>query len=190
MIDEIENCTSVGGDWFRVNFNPRLVKRLVLFVELTMSDRHTLPDEWQFKSFSLREYRTIFLTIQSMLYAWHIARTMAANSGLPGLGFRSAVWVVDKEELLSRLRRYTAIEAPTIQLVLDLLSFGAGKVRTPDIALQPLVDLRNGSYALSPFVWLKLKQGTEPLRLDGKRDFLRTMTPALLTDGLRIEGGI
>jgi hypothetical protein len=24
----------------------------------------------------------------------------------------------------------------------------------------------------------------------GKRDFLRTMTPALLTDGLRIEGGI
>jgi hypothetical protein len=23
-----------------------------------------------------------------------------------------------------------------------------------------------------------------------KRDFLRTMTPALLTDGLRIEGGI
>jgi hypothetical protein len=27
-------------------------------------------------------------------------------------------------------------------------------------------------------------------RLDRKRDFLRTVTPALLTDGLRIEGGI
>jgi hypothetical protein len=26
--------------------------------------------------------------------------------------------------------------------------------------------------------------------LQCKRDFLRTMTPALLTDGLRIEGGI
>ncbi|UPK09248.1 hypothetical protein IVA93_23055 [Bradyrhizobium sp. 155] len=26
--------------------------------------------------------------------------------------------------------------------------------------------------------------------LERKRDFLRTMTPALLTDGLRIEGGI
>jgi hypothetical protein len=25
---------------------------------------------------------------------------------------------------------------------------------------------------------------------DGKRDFLRTVTPALLADGLRIEGGI
>jgi hypothetical protein len=25
---------------------------------------------------------------------------------------------------------------------------------------------------------------------EGKRDFLRTVTPALLTDGLRIEGGI
>ncbi|MCK1565558.1 hypothetical protein IVB08_16535 [Bradyrhizobium sp. 173] len=29
-----------------------------------------------------------------------------------------------------------------------------------------------------------------PQRLERKRDFLRTMTPALLTDGLRIEGGI
>jgi hypothetical protein len=31
-----------------------------------------------------------------------------------------------------------------------------------------------------------LKAGAD----DGKRDFLRTVTPALLTDGLRIEGGI
>jgi hypothetical protein len=154
LIDEIDSCTSVGDDWFRVNFNPRLVKRLISFVELTMSDRHTLPDDWQFKSFSLREYRTIFLAIQSMLYAWHIARTMAANSGLPGLGYKSSVWVVDKEELLSRLRRYTGVEPAVIRLVLGLLSFGAGQIRTPDIALQPLVDLRNGSYALSPFVWL------------------------------------
>ena len=28
------------------------------------------------------------------------------------------------------------------------------------------------------------------IRLRCKRDFLRTVTPALLTDGLRIEGGI
>jgi hypothetical protein len=28
------------------------------------------------------------------------------------------------------------------------------------------------------------------LHAERKRDFLRTMTPALLTDGLRIEGGI
>jgi hypothetical protein len=27
-------------------------------------------------------------------------------------------------------------------------------------------------------------------RINRKRDFLRTVTPALLTDGLRIEGGI
>ncbi|MCK1325234.1 hypothetical protein IVA94_30900 [Bradyrhizobium sp. 156] len=32
--------------------------------------------------------------------------------------------------------------------------------------------------------------GYNPPRSKRKRDFLRTMTPALLTDGLRIEGGI
>lgn len=35
--------------------------------------------------------------------------------------------------------------------------------------------------------WLNDKQWA---RIERKRDFLRTMTPALLTDGLRIEGGI
>ncbi|MGY4502037.1 hypothetical protein ACVWYH_005994 [Bradyrhizobium sp. GM24.11] len=32
--------------------------------------------------------------------------------------------------------------------------------------------------------------GRQPHLVVCKRDFLRTMTPALLTDGLRIEGGI
>jgi hypothetical protein len=36
----------------------------------------------------------------------------------------------------------------------------------------------------------KLKLTIKKLRHERKRDFLRTMTPALLTDGLRIEGGI
>jgi hypothetical protein len=30
----------------------------------------------------------------------------------------------------------------------------------------------------------------DPGFINRKRDFLRTVTPALLTDGLRIEGGI
>jgi hypothetical protein len=34
-----------------------------------------------------------------------------------------------------------------------------------------------------------LQQPLDPVNI-GKRDFLRTVTPALLTDGLRIEGGI
>ncbi|MCK1344814.1 hypothetical protein IVB52_15000 [Bradyrhizobium sp. CW11] len=32
--------------------------------------------------------------------------------------------------------------------------------------------------------------GSTGMLVNGKRDFLRTMTLALLTDGLRIEGGI
>jgi len=41
----------------------------------------------------------------------------------------------------------------------------------------------------------KLLKGAKPADLpvsfpSSKRDFLRTVTPALLTDGLRIEGGI
>jgi hypothetical protein len=49
-------------------------------------------------------------------------------------------------------------------------------------------------HALPPtiffFVGFNLILWTKRLILQGKRDFLRTVTPALLADGLRIEGGI
>ena len=37
--------------------------------------------------------------------------------------------------------------------VLRYLTFGEMGIRTPDIAIQPLVDLTNGQYAVSPFVF-------------------------------------
>ncbi|MET4491643.1 hypothetical protein [Bradyrhizobium sp. LA7.1] len=154
LLQDIRSRTTIGKDWFRINFNPQLVGRLISFLSTTMSDRQTLPDNWQFSSFSLDEYRKIFLAIQSMLYAWLLVRIELASNGLPGLGYRSSVWVVDKQELIARLRRYTSINESTVGKVLDLLTFGSNQVKSPDIAIQPLIDMKNGFYALSPFVWL------------------------------------
>jgi hypothetical protein len=61
---------------------------------------------------------------------------------------------VGRDELLARLRRYTGVDAPVIGRVLDLITFGSSGIRTPDIAIQPLVDLGDQTYALAPFVWL------------------------------------
>jgi hypothetical protein len=72
---------------------------------------------------------------------------------MPGMGYKSAVYVVPKEELTSRLRRYTGVDSATMKQILDLLTFGSSNIRYHDIAIQPLIDLRNGNYALSPFVW-------------------------------------
>jgi hypothetical protein len=151
--DVLANTTR-GADWFRVNFDPRLVRKLVSGIEPLMGPRHLLPANWKFSGFALGEFKQIFITVQAMLWGWLIARNVLAGRGMPGLAYKSSVWVVGITELRARLRRYTGIDSLTIDRVLELLTFGSCDVREPDVAVQPLIDLGSGDCALAPFVWL------------------------------------
>jgi hypothetical protein len=67
-----------------------------------------------------------------------------------------------------------------------------GKLRVGMIAITVLGGVAE---PVARFVGQKLGAAVEPVMYPNpeayrKRDFLRTVTPALLTDGLRIEGGI
>jgi hypothetical protein len=147
---------TAGDTWFRVNFNPALVSGLVSALQPSMAERHTLPDNWQFNTFTLEQYRKVLLTLQAMLYGWHLARYLVAQQGMVGLGYPSSVWMLPVRELAVRLKQFTGIPRPAITNILDLITFGSNDIREPDIATQPLVDLRNGFYALSPFVFLNI----------------------------------
>jgi len=156
LVNFLLSRTTVAADQFRVNFNPALVSGLVSFLSPHMATRHTLPADWQFNTFSLKEYRQVLLTLQSLAHGWHIARTVLAQNGMHGLGYKSSVWVVGKNELLARLKRYTGLDAAVIARIIDLITFGSNQIRNPDIAVQPLIDLRNGSLALDPFILLDI----------------------------------
>lgn len=70
------------------------------------------------------------------------------------MGYPSAVWVVDRSELIARLSKYTSVNEDIVEKVLGYLTFGAHNIRDPDIALQPLVELKKGCFALSPLLWI------------------------------------
>jgi hypothetical protein len=141
-------------DSFRVKFNKELVSALITNVEPVMRSRHTLPANWEFVSFALRDFRQVFTVIQAMCAGWHLARSLAADSGMLGMGYRSAVWVTGRAEMVKRLCRFTTVQTDVVERILSLLTFGSNGVREPDIATQPLIDLGNGKLALAPFVWL------------------------------------
>jgi len=152
--------TTVGEDWFRVNFDPKLVSELVSSLTPVAARQHSLPDGWTFGDFTLAQFRAVMTTLQAMMMGWFTARNGLAGAGMPGMGYTSSVWVVSKDELAARLGRYTGIALAALKKILELLTFGSSGIRNPDIATQPLIDLRNGNYALSPFVWM----GTNPER--------------------------
>ena len=156
IIDPIIQNTIYRNEEFVLKFSPKLVKQLLQHWEQGHKASFTLPENWKFKYFSIQEFKLTFNTIQAMAYGWFLSRQMAAQKGLKALGYSSALWTPKKSELLARVSRYTGINAEKISKIFEYLTFGSSGVRNPDIAIQPLVDLKNGEYAISSFVWLNV----------------------------------
>uniref|UniRef100_A9U7B1 Predicted protein n=1 Tax=Physcomitrium patens TaxID=3218 RepID=A9U7B1_PHYPA len=70
--------------------------------------------------------------------------------------YGSAVWAPRKGLLLKLIQRHTNLPAKTIQAILKYLTFGEVGIRNPDVAIQPLVDLGNDHYCISPFLMMHL----------------------------------
>jgi len=63
LAELLSAATVAKSDSFGVNFNPRLVAALVSWLSPVFGSRHTLPDNWAFSGFTLRDYRTVFSAI-------------------------------------------------------------------------------------------------------------------------------
>jgi len=149
---KLKTSMRISGGGFSVDFTRRLMEELELAFGAAFSGRHTLPKNWQFTRFSLAQFRRIFTCLQSMANAWFTARQLAAADGAPAIAFASALWTPRKGLLVATLARHTGIEKSVVNEVLRYLTFGEVGIRNPDIAIQPIVDLTNGQYAISPFV--------------------------------------
>ena len=152
----VRSQTRIKRDSFRLNFSPGLVKELKNHLHETHRLRFVLPDNWEFQFFSIQEFKEVFTTIQSMSYGWFMARQFACAEGVTALGFKDALWTPERTELIARLRRYTGIAQEKIDKIVEYLTFGEAGIRNPDIAIQPIVDLRNGELAISTFVFLNV----------------------------------
>ncbi|MDP2032075.1 MAG: hypothetical protein Q8K29_01555 [Polaromonas sp.] len=147
----IANMRKSGG-FFSVDFTRSLLNSLSKALGKSIRSRHVLPEEWQFKHFSLGEYRAVFSCLQAMAFGWFCARQIVAMDGASAVAFPSAVWTPRKGQLLTIISRHTGIQKKVVEAILLYLTFGEVGIRNPDIAIQPLVDLTNGQYAISPFV--------------------------------------
>ncbi len=152
IVDDVLARIKTTETTFEINLNPKLVKTLIQHYSKAAFSRYNLPEEWKTSSFSYGEFRSVFVALQAILYGRFVARSVVASQGMLGLGYPSSVYTPQKDELANRLVRYTRIEISKVSAILDCLTFGSKGIREPDIALQPIIDLKNGSYALSPFV--------------------------------------
>jgi hypothetical protein len=150
---DLDSRVRVKGDRFTICVTPRVVERVIASVEAAFRQRFTLPENWKFSRYSLREFRLVYLVIFALSTIHRRARVVAAAKGCVGLGLLDAVIVTSKEGLISRVARYTGLPTPPIRAILEDLTY-ASRQLNPDPALQPLIHLSKGDYAVSPFLWL------------------------------------
>ena len=137
---------------FKIDFNSDLVSELIILCKKGFSDRYNLPEDWRFSDFTISDFKSVFITTQILSLAWNIAKTKAASMMVEP-AYKSSVWVVRKQELVSTISKYSKIPKDIVQKIYQKITFGGEGIRDPDIAVQPLIDLYNGYYAISPFVW-------------------------------------
>ncbi len=150
--DLITSSLSAGPRHFSWNFTGKNLARVMTYLQPLLARRHILPGGWNFSVFSLQQFRSVFTALQAMSYVWFFARQIAVNSGTADLGYESGVWTPKKRVLLQILKSHTEVPEKVIVGILKYLTFGELGIRNPDIAIQPLVDLGNGSYAISTLV--------------------------------------
>lgn len=152
-IYKVASRVNVKLERFTINPNPKEVGEIVSDLEAVFARCFTLPEQWQFSRYSIRQFQMVYLVMVSICMIQKYARLVAANRGCVGAGINDAVIVTRKADLIARVSRYTGLRAITVQAILDDLTYGYRQER-PDPALQPLIPLFKDKYAVAPFLWI------------------------------------
>jgi hypothetical protein len=85
ILRRLSAATRSGIDWFNLRFNPKLVSALTSWLFPVFNSRYTLPENWTFEGFTLHDYRTVYSTLQAMLFGWHYVRMQELGHARLGL---------------------------------------------------------------------------------------------------------
>lgn len=109
---------------------------------------HLIPEDWQF-AWGGRAEVTLLLNALSLRCIYHIV-AVHFGSGvhrLRGGGESSIVLVLSREQLIADLELMSSLDRTPIRAFVDSLTWGRG-TNTPDPALQPLIPIGSGVFAI------------------------------------------
>jgi len=152
--DMVEPLVQVQGQSFRYGLTPRLVAKVSQLLQPLWDEYFRLPDNWQFLCCSLGEFRRVWQSLESIVFTHIAARAAAAMRGCLGAGYLNGVLLISPDELVARLRRYSGVDEPTVQRIINYLTYGACGIRKPDPVIQPLVRLSESHYVIMPHLIL------------------------------------
>ena len=150
LIRQIDGSLQLKGDRFSYRLNSGLVRLAEELTRMPLGPEPALPASWQFSRYTMGDFQRWARVVRGMCLIHVIARVRASQAGLRESGFSDSLIVVRKEQIRRRMVRYTGLDDQTIMALLEDLTYGSRGMRSPDLALQPLIPLVPNSYAIAP----------------------------------------
>jgi hypothetical protein len=151
---EIESNVKVSGFNFAIDITHDIASLAMGVFETNFGKRFTLPSHWSFLNFTIDEYKSVYIVITSLAYTHLHARFVAVNKGCRALGNANCHYMPSKADLKARIHRYTGLRRETIESVLSIMTYKKGKIKSPDPAYQPLFEINETQYLISPSLWI------------------------------------
>lgn len=152
--ERIVASVRVRDDWFDYDLNPKIVRIGLEALGPHISSRFGLPKDWKLPRFTIHDFERVATVLWVIAFIHFQARVTAALSGCKGIGFSRALIIMEKSELINRLRRYSGVNDSSLTAILEDLTYGSRGQANPDPALQPIVALNNSQIAISPNIVL------------------------------------
>lgn len=130
-----------------------------------------IPVNWKFPWGDSKDAEKVLWTL-TLRCCMHL---MAVRSGamkfkVEGGGLESLIYVTDRNQLINELSTYTGLKRDKVDIFIKHVVYGY-KTKNPDIALQPLIPLNDGSLvAISAISLLSSRQDRNLLSLHSRVD--------------------
>jgi hypothetical protein len=190
-VEQIAKSVSVTKGLVSYEYRQDLALKLVPHIP---QPPYLIPEAWKF-TWGGRAEVTLLLNALSLRCIYHIVAVHFGSGahGLRGGGDSNIVLVLSREQLITDLELMSSLDKTRIREFVDSLAWGRG-TNTPDPALQPLIPIGSGVFAI-PCIHLlsssqernllSLMARTQPQAFDAQsRLFEQDMLTSLLSSSL------
>lgn len=120
--------------------------------EVLISRTFQLPDEWVFDKFSLKEFKQLWYVLYTFAL---IHKDACFRCNKQGLGIESIVIIKSLKELVEDIASRVTLEKNKISDILSLITYNPSQYDT-DASCQPIINLDNWNYAISPHLIISI----------------------------------
>ena len=187
IVNRIASSVTRNGELLTYDYQGEFAEQLTQHVS---AQPHLLPAQWRF-AWGIENETTLLTNALALRCIYHVLAVHfgAGETGLRGGGLSNILLVISRDQLIHDLRLMTSLSESKIRAFCQFLTWGSG-TSTPDPALQPLIPLGPGMFAIPCLHLLSSDQERNLLSLLARTDpghfnaqshlFERDMVAALL----------